>query len=350
MKKILAIAIASAFAAPAFAATSNVDVYGIVNVSVNSIDDNDDLNGSSNISVTSNASRLGVKGSEDLGGGLSAIWQIESSINADEASGNLGGRNTFVGLSSKEMGTVLLGRHDTPMKGIGRKVDNFGDTLADSRNLLGSMDDDDGKNTWDLRPNNVIAYVSPTFSGLTVTGAYVTDWQTGSNAIDDNEMNAYSLSAVYANGPLMVGGAYEKHNDYSFSEAMWRVVGSYAIGDLTLAGQFEKISSDDNAREHTGWGAFANYKIGAITLKANYLRAGDEKASFGSDGANQWTMGADYALSKRTTVYAFYVDVNNKEWGDYGLGTGGGTTDRTSLSNLKGDDVSAYGIGLKHSF
>jgi predicted porin len=119
MKKILAIAIATAFAAPAaMAATSNVDIYGKLHLSVNWYDDNP--NESADLGISSNASRFGIKGAEDLGGGLSAIWQIESGVNLDEQTGTLANRNSFVGLKGG-FGTVLLGNHDTPLKLVGRK-------------------------------------------------------------------------------------------------------------------------------------------------------------------------------------------------------------------------------------
>ena len=78
-KSLIALAIASAVSAPAFAATSNVDIYGKLNFSANFLFDQADSD--SDIQFTSNSSRIGFKGSEDLGGGLSAIWQIESSLN-----------------------------------------------------------------------------------------------------------------------------------------------------------------------------------------------------------------------------------------------------------------------------
>ena len=141
-KSLIALAIASAVSAPAFAATSNVDIYGVLNMSVNYVDQ--DVSGTQNsVNVTSSASRIGFKGAEDLGGGLAAIWQIETGFNADEpnstgsSSGQLGNRNTFVGLKGG-FGTVLAGNHDTPMKMLGRMVDPFADTLADSRNVLGA--------------------------------------------------------------------------------------------------------------------------------------------------------------------------------------------------------------------
>jgi predicted porin len=104
MKKILAVAIATAFAAPAFAATSNVDIYGKLHLSVNWYDDVPTAD--SDIGISSNASRIGFKGSEDLGGGLKGIWQIESTLNMDERNGNVADRNSFVGLSGG-WGTAL---------------------------------------------------------------------------------------------------------------------------------------------------------------------------------------------------------------------------------------------------
>ena len=117
MKKILAAAIVSAFAAPAFAATANVDIYGILHVSVDVLDDGV-LSGTN---VSSNASRIGFKGAEDVGGGLSAIWQFESRINADDGAAiGTPMRDTFVGLQSKTLGTLRAGFFDTPSKKIGR--------------------------------------------------------------------------------------------------------------------------------------------------------------------------------------------------------------------------------------
>lgn len=94
--------------------------------------------------VSSNTSRLGLKGSEDLGDGLSAIWQIEQQVNIDDTTcaggtGTLATRNSFGGLKSDSMGTVLLGRHDTPYKIATRKLDVFADNLADSRALTGGV-------------------------------------------------------------------------------------------------------------------------------------------------------------------------------------------------------------------
>ena len=140
-KSLIALAVAGAFAAPAMAATSNVDVYGLMHFAI----EDTNVNGQ-DLQVTDRVSRIGFKGSEDLGGGLKAIWQIEQQINATNSAnttvttstatittsgghsythnhtasvgngafGGAGLRNTFIGLSGS-FGTVLMGRHDTPL-------------------------------------------------------------------------------------------------------------------------------------------------------------------------------------------------------------------------------------------
>ncbi|MGE5320046.1 MAG: porin [Hyphomicrobiaceae bacterium] len=361
-KKLIALALASAFAAPAFAATSNVDVYGILNMSVDYIDSN--VNGADkSVNVTSNASRLGFKGTEDLGGGLAAIWQVESGFNGDgqSGSGSLASRNTFVGLKGG-FGTLLVGQHDTPMKGLGRMVDNFGDGLADSRNILGS-DYKSGANMWDLRTKNTIAYVTPDFSGLSATLAYVTDWNGAASntlpcvaGLDCNKFQAWSGDVSYINGPLLLGAGYEKHDGLvatgDISSHIWRLVGGFSFAGAKLGAQYEEAKGDlavngDSAADRKAWGVFGNYAIGAVTLKANYLKA-DETNNVANSGAKQYTLGADYALSKRSTAYVYYAKVKNDSAAGYGLGFGGG--DSNKFAGVAGVDPSVFGIGMKHAF
>lgn len=384
-KKLIALAMASAFAAPAFAATSNVDIYGVMNVSVDRVDTGV-TNKNNTTNVNSNASRIGFKGTEDLGGGLAAVWQIETGFNADgqtQVDGKAGtgsygfaSRNTFVGLKGG-FGTVLLGQMDTPMKGLGRAVDNFGDGMADSRNILGSSVD--GTNQYDLRTKNTIAYVTPDFSGLSAVLAYVTDWNNNKNTpisstctstLDCNKTDAWSAAVNYNNGPLLLGAGYEKHNmttgatagNIDASNHIWRVVAGYSFAGAKIGALYEKASGDtvtfaagttaanNNAADRKAWGLFGNYAIGAVTLKANYLKAGDTNSG-ANTGAKQYTLGADYAMSKRTTAYAYYAKVKNDSAAGYGMGGAAGDSNSfvPGTTNL-GVDPSVFGIGMKHSF
>lgn len=365
MKKILAAAIVSAFAAPAFAATANVDVYGVLNFAVASID-SDTGTEDRQLTLASQNSRIGFKGAEDLGGGLSAIWQIESTVFLDEAGGPFATRNTFVGLKGG-FGSVLLGRHDTPVKMLRGKVDNFGDTLADSRNLLGA-NAVSGKSSYDLRPDNTAMYISPNFGGMTLMAAYTADsglttapgaapsaFPSCVETADCNDRDGYSVSADYANGPLMLGLGYQRQNtlinatNTEIDRSIWRAVAGFAMGDLKLGAEYERASADAAlvADDRNGWGLFANYALGNVVLKANYLTVGDYDG-MNDSGAKQYTLGADYNLSKRTTASLFYAQIKNDTNAAFNLGRAQGVSDSTSVDN--GADPSTFGVGLKHTF
>lgn len=321
-KSLIALAVAGAFAAPAFAATSNVDVYGQVRMSVDSVDS--DIAANEMWSVNDRVSRIGFKGSEDLGGGMKAVWQIEQQLNSvgtplatDSAFGNSSTRNTFVGLAGG-FGTVLVGRHDTPYK-LGGSADLFADTVADAQNGGGII----GSNNFDLRVAGTIAYVSPTFSGFHVAAAIVPGEAGATPA--DGLMDAYSLVGVYANGPLAATLAFENHDDI-VDESAWKANVSYTMGDLKLGATYEKQSDvlGTNGRDKDAWMVSAAYAMGPITLKAQY---GDRDDDVNTNDLERWTIGADYNLSKRTAVYALYND-----------------------NDANGVDTETFSIGINHSF
>ena len=164
------------------------------------------------------ANRLGVKGSEELGGGLKAIYQIEIGINANDTNNNLVNnadtfsyRNTFVGLAGG-WGTALMGRHDTPLKISTGKLDLFADTLADMNATVGFHD---------LRADNVFAYISPSFGGFTLAGAVVPaggSTALGSLNTESDQINGgWSVAGIYSNGPFYASAAYESLNAEMFN-------------------------------------------------------------------------------------------------------------------------------------
>lgn len=343
-KSLIALAVAGAFAAPAFAATSNVDIYGKLHMSVSLVDDQaEDVN---DIQISSNASRFGLKGSEDLGNGLSGIWQIESGVNLDEQSGSLSNRNSFVGLSGG-FGTVLLGNHDTPLKLVGRAVDLFGDTMADSRNVMGGGSD--------TRAKNVAAYISPNFSGLSFAAAYSTDLGNGNpsgisatGAIvnsDADDSGVYNVSGTYTNGPIYVGLAYGDGDGHEAAGlgAHLRAAGGFTFGNAKVVAQYDSLE-DDTALgiDYTAWMVGGAFTMGNIVLKANYMAGEYDNTDL---EPAQWTIGADYNLSKRTSVYALYVAAEDF----VSLGSGAGSSDMFVGDNADGE-VSAFSLGVVHSF
>ncbi|MFZ5483337.1 MAG: porin [Pseudomonadota bacterium] len=304
-KSLIALAVAGVVAAPAaFAATGNVDVYGKLRVSLSSIDGDWELG--------DQVSRIGFKGTEDLGGGLKAVWQIESGVGGNGMTGGVGtasiaSRNTFVGLAGG-FGTVVMGRHDTPYKMAG-SADLFGDTLADAQNNGGII----GAGNFDLRVDRALAYISPDFSGFHVAAAVVP------GIAGDNELtDAYSVAAMYKNGPLNASLGYEDHNNLADEDA-WKVNVGYAMGDLKLGATYE--SQEYAGNDNDNWLVSAAYGMGPITLAAQY---GDTE----TNDFKQWTLGMIYAMSKRTSAALAYSNIDFDG----------------------GDDIDAFTVQLNHDF
>lgn len=357
-KTLIALAVAGVVAAPAaFAATSNVDIYGVMSYSVDrantddsTVDDTDLVTGRDNVS------RIGFKGSEDLGGGLSAIWQVESQLTT--GAGVLASRNTFVGLKSASMGTLILGQHDTPYKISTGKLDPFADTVGDYNAIIGRSSTLSAGNLLDVRANQTVAYITPTFSGFHAALAYVQVKNIEAAATDD--VSAWSMMGMYENGPLFATAAYEKHSNTLGASTVdtlssWKVGAGFSFGNAKIGAVYENSNGGDtNAataggepNDRTAYYLSGQYNMGAIALKAAYGRAGDSNAAVGSDdGAKFYALGADYSLSKRTTVYGVYTKLNND-----GTAVAGGGYDLTPYASAAtGNDPSAFSVGVKHTF
>lgn len=347
-KSLIALAVASVVSAPAFAATSNVDVYGVFGVAFDMVNFDDNTSDEKANKVSSTSSRIGFKGSEDLGGGLSGVWQIENGVNLDGASGTWGSRNTFLGLSSKSLGTVLLGNHDTAYKSATGKLDVFADTIADYNSIIGSVDS--GFGIFDTRATDSVSYMSPSMSGF---GFGLTYGARDESAVEPADENLWSAAVTYANGPLFASLAYEKLNDFadvSGADQKGMKLGlGYTFGNTTLGGAYERLSqSGTGSVDRNAWYVSAKHAMGNIALKAAYGNAGESDVVAGDDGAKFYAIGADYSLSKRTTAYALYTKLSNDNNANYHLGGSASTGGITSAA--AGTDPSAISLGVKHSF
>ena len=173
-KTLIAAAVAAAVAAPA--ANAGVVIYGKIHVSIDYLDaeTSEVCSGAGTtpgggFNVCDRTSRIGFKGSEDLGNGMKAIWKLETAVNIADggsAGGSFGSaRNSYIGLAG-DWGTFLYGRHDTPYKMAyyASGIDMLGDSFMDSNLLYGHQE-------W--RRDNAIAYVSPNWNGLTIAGAVI---------------------------------------------------------------------------------------------------------------------------------------------------------------------------------
>jgi predicted porin len=331
-------------AAGAAHAQSSVTLYGTIDTAVTFVH-NANAAGQNQWSV-GNASngdlsgtRWGLKGTEDLGGGLKAIFQLENGFNPSTGGlaqgGRLFGRQAFVGLSADQYGTFTLGRQYDPLVDMvqGITEDNyFGSAFA----TAGDVDNYDNSS----RTNNAIKYVSPVFAGFQVEGMYALGGvagQTGSG-------QTWSAAATYANGPLSVaagyfvadnettdglvrastatGSGWSSTSDGTFDGSLinlglqsaksiniGRVAVQYVAGPFTFGGAYSNSQYKADGQSafastekfNTGQG-FLNYQATPALLVGvgySYTKSSGETAAT----YHQVSVGADYNLSKRTDVY-----------------------------------------------
>ena len=379
-KKLIALAIAGAFAAPvAMADDSAVVITGQIHMSVDSMNNGGSDTATKNARSTyigSNASNISFKGTEDLGNGLSAFWQLQTYVgfggtgNTDTtfgaAGGTLGDGNSFAGLSSKAAGAVQLGKFDYPVKVVGRKLDLFSNQIGDTRNLIsgaGGAETCATTNTkgcgsgigFDQRPNNSIQYSTPSFSGFQAQLA----WRAPEGTAGTAKASMAGLGATYTNGPLFVGAGWESHDVGLASktpsaavgkEKDWRLGAGYAFGPAKIVALYDrKIDlGGTSGNNRTSWSLGGAYNITSNNvIKAQYTKAGDT-GSVADTGASMYSIGFDHLLSKRTTVYAAYSTTNNKTNSMYSAYKGG--HDDGGLGTVLNKDPSALSVGMIHNF
>jgi predicted porin len=326
--------------------------------------------------VSSNSSRLGVRGNEYVGGGQVAIFQIESSINGDTNGGDLGGRETFVGLQG-DWGTLKLGRYLTPYDDI---LPIFGNAPTLTTSILstaalwaqGPLSKVQGG--FDARLGNSIRYETPLLSGFTGELQYSTRDSSGNADSANNgdhlselrRANVVSVGGFYSKGPVDFGVAYERNHNVRFAETSddaVSIAGAYDFG--TLAGSvglrigavYERLKYDtptgDLKRDF--WGLSATLPVGGSSIYAFWGRAGNGKGSAvdgtqiggltkGPDSASdQWELSYSYSLSLRTLVYAGYVKLNNRANAAYGFNI-------NDYSAAPGAKPAGVVLGIAHFF
>ncbi|MDD2885418.1 MAG: porin [Dechloromonas sp.] len=341
-KKLIALAVAGLASTAAFA-QSNVTVYGIVDVA--GLYQDGQAAGKNQFSVNSgvlSTSRLGFKGVEDLGNGLKALFTLEYGLTADAnngigmtatvpggvATGNA--RQQFVGLTGN-FGTAVAGRLQT----TGLDYTVAGSALGGSA-AIGATNVVGGGTllTAVARANNAVAYISPSFSGLTlaVNHARMTEAALGTPTAD-----AYAnlVSASYANGPITAGLVYAKLSNAntiaSDDNKEWGLRAGYDFGVAKLQAAYQQQKNDATAAV----GKDKKYVISVSAPVSAKVAVIGEFASLSmdstvaADDVKAITLASTYSLSKRTTAYAA-INQRNPEGGN--------------------NNVNTYGVGLRHSF
>ncbi len=352
-KKVLTAAVAALVAVP-FAASADTTLFGQLHTSIDVLSTDSGANDSA-IAVSSNTSRIGVKGAHDFGNGLKGVYHAEWGISGSGDENNLNSRNTFVGLAGG-FGTVLLGKHDTPLKIVGRKADLFWSTqLGQNRSLTHPMDNGVPGQGWDLRAPNVIAYVSPKLGPVTIIAAYVTDHTLagGSAPIKENNDNdAVSALAMGQIGPVFAAVGYEQHNAAGAADSptALRVTLTGNVGPVKLVGFYQQAKDQGfiAGNDRDVYGVGASFKAGSNTFKGQVYQA-DNNDNLGADnGATLIAVGIDHALAKNTQVYAQYAQMDNEANANFALGGAGHGTNTKSGAN--GEVISGVSLGIRLKF
>lgn len=385
-KKIIALAVAGLVSGAAFAQT-NVTVYGTMDATFDVVKNNGKDAGGATLEpnhnrITANSSFLGFKGTEDLGNGLKAVFQIEGGLANDAGGGWTGtSRDTYVGLAGG-FGTVVAGTLTGPTRALGAALDvhsgatgigansgiigKFGGTLQGATtNANGDLTSTAcGRSAaacaspFDTRWKNTIAYISPNFSGLTVVAAYVANENKDDDTVAGGARTkvntyGYDLGARYENGPVMVGLTYNKANvnndaailgltDIEASDL--RLGGSYNFGVVKVNALFDrvKVSGTGYSESQKVWGLGAQVPVGAGKIVGQYYRAKDISGT-SDTGAKLYSIGYEHSLSKRTILKAYYAKLDNDNNASYQFGVSPTEANAGSAS-------SGFQMGIRHSF
>ena len=397
-KKLLAVAVAGALAAPVAAfAQSSVTIYGRANAGLDSWKATGSTAGAGTdynrrTRVFDSGSRLGFRGTEDLGGGMRAYFVMETGVNLDAgtattqagaANGSAGtwaSRDSFVGLAGS-WGEVSWGRQSMFWaNGLNAQTGaNYINSSAD-----GILTGHGTVAAPVTRQSNVFYYTSPRLAGMwdiavgysptseaSTAGASVdgTATATGANiwnlnvkfrtgpwyAQYDHARNSAKATAAAVAGQVKVNTGDKLGVSYGYAPdsrvaVIWQRLKNdnvSAVGNTAIAGDDLKVSM---------WVFNLEHAIGPWRLYAEYLKAGNVSGANGADTSgtkvSAWTLGAKYHFSKRTGIYASYNTVHNGSnafadltGGGYSSAAGGGL----AAAN-EGADIKVWGLGLMHNF
>jgi predicted porin len=383
-KKLTAIAVAGALAAPAVAlAQSTVTVYGKITMEYGYANQGAGRP-NTDIMQTPGGSAVGFKGEEKLGGGLSAWFQCESSADVRGLSQEgFCSRNSALGLKGS-FGNLHFGRWDTPFKRSMVGMIGGGDTgllglaFLMAGNSTGTAATGGiapvglSRNVWKRRESSLTYYESPSFNGFQILAAFSAANATSSvDATTAAKPRVTSLAGTYANGPIAVALGYERHTQFggvggSNDDRGWTLGGTYTfMGKVKVGAQYIDTRYETSGTQELtkkNWSVGVEWNIqGPHNIDASYIKAGDSKGTattnpglgggngpvlvpgVGGTGAKLWQIGYRHEFSKRTSVKAAYVRLTNDTNATYSLGG-------LAAPTIAGENQSAWVMYAQHSF
>jgi predicted porin len=341
-------------AGTASAQTSPVVIYGRLNLALEHVD------GTGVGSMTresNNRSVLGFRGVEDLGDGMKAIFQIEGTLSPDTGAGSPAARDTRVGLETP-YGTLFGGNWVTPYNGATSGLDPFYPTTAGYMSIMGNgsaptVNNVNDTRSFDRRQQNSVHYWTPQWHGLALRVAQGLNEEAPANGA---KPSLTSAALIYEQGPLYFTAAHERHHDYQgpgLNDTGTKVGAAWRFGTSRVAAIAERLRYETAAGSLTRMAYYvsASHTMGQHALHAGIARAEDGKGagrigaiSAGPDtGATHATLGYDYTLSKRTSVFFYYTRLKNDSRGAYDFAI-------NSLGTAEGATLTGSALGLRHNF
>jgi predicted porin len=349
MQRKLLAALASAFAMPAFAQVPpELKIYGRVNVSMERIETDNSTNpavpNQSNYEFVDNSSRIGFAYNKDLTAGLKAIFQIESNVNVTDGGQTFSSRDSFAGLQGG-FGTIRLGRTIGPVYYATYdyiSMHNHDTGTSSDALLAGTVVGNQGF------MNNTLWYTSPKIGNFTIEGAFsLLGEQRQAPGMD--QPRHIGLVGAYDTGPLHAAISYANtKNDADLgggrpSDATaYTFGGAYDFKFMVLGALWEMAERDiaTGSVDSDYWRIAAMFPVGQHEFHVNYGLVDAD----GDRGAQQWTLGYNYNITKLTKVYAFYTMVDNDTAGNFTM-----NSTRTAGA-ATGAQYTSIAVGLRHNF
>ena len=384
-KKIIAVAVAGMFVAPAAAlAQSSVTISGLLKggyenlrlsgaTAATAFRGNHSQNG-----VVDDSSRIVFNVVEDLGGGLQAIGQLDMRVTPDNAGGvnsaaglvagaynpgNLASGNSHFGLRSKDWGRIFFGRQDLHYFNTESNISDKGSLRASSVALLSYIGG--AAIAGATRTQNVVHYTSPNWGGFTIIGAYSSNpggqgtdiggataagctvggvaaapancfrrgsaWNLNPNFAAANWQVGYSYWTSKPDAamstPAQVGGGSVIAAVAPVDQRSDRLYGSYVfpfglkIGAAWDKSRLKSTVGLGDTNRRSAWSLPASYNWGNHTVHLNYTAAGDDKVVAGDQKATMWAVSYSYDLSKRTSAAFTYAQIRNHSGATYNFFT-----------------------------
>ncbi len=355
-KTLLAVAVAAALPAAAFAQT-NVTLYGIADAGVGWVD-TDGPGDSATMVVNSgyqSTSRFGIRGTEDLGSGLKATFNLEAGLDVDtgtsdsDTGATFFGRRAVVGLAGG-FGEVRLGRDYTPAFSAMGSTDVMGYGLYG--NWLTFTAGAGGITT---RASNGIHYTG-SFSGITVRAMYAEGELLDTATTDSSGGDAYGISAAYAAGPLKLQGYFQEVNNALGDAVQQMGVGAgYSFGAFRVTLAYGMADADTGAVVRGGVnaqdevqaiGLGVGMKLGTGELLAQAIQIEGDLVAGGKAKGTSFGLAYVHPLSKRTNLYATLGMMNNNSNSNYAVLA----SDNAAAAGGLNADPKGVAIGVRHLF